>query len=190
MSFELWLMRHGETEWSLFGQHTSRTDLPLIPQGRERAEKLRRLLAGKKFALVLSSPMRRALETAHLAGFEPEIDPDLNEWQYGDYEGLTTAQIRQKDPDWTIWTKTPPGGETAEHIAMRADRVIARAESAGAEVAVFGHGHMLRVLAARWLGLDASAGKYFALSTGSISILGFEHNNRVLQLWNRTPEMP
>src|SRR5580693_1002740 len=129
MPFELFLIRHGETEWSLSGQHTSRTDLPLIAEGRERAERLRNVLAGRNFALVLSSPMRRALETAHLAGFEPTIDANLCEWQYGDYEGLTTAQIHQTAPDWTIWTKTPRGGESAEQVAARADRVIARAGS-------------------------------------------------------------
>jgi broad specificity phosphatase PhoE len=133
--------------------------------------------------------MRRALETAHLAGLDPAIDPDLSEWQYGDYEGLTTQQIRAANPTWSIWTQTPPHGEPAEHVAMRADRLIERAASAGGDVAVFGHGHMLRVLAARWLRLAPGDGKFFALSTGSIGILGFEHENRVVKLWNRTPEL-
>lgn len=189
MNFQMWLIRHGETEWSLSGQHTSRTDLPLLPEGEHRARALREPLAGKKFALVLSSPMRRALETASLAGFAPQVSDDLREWQYGDYEGLTTAQIHQTDPAWTIWTSTPPGGETAEQVAARADRLIARAAAAEGDVAFFGHGHMLRVLAARWLGLEAAGGKYFALSTGSVSVLGFEHGNRVIQTWNRTPEL-
>jgi probable phosphoglycerate mutase len=189
MNFEMWLIRHGETEWSRSGQHTSRTDLPLVPEGEQRARALREALAGRKFALVLSSPMRRALETARLAGFDPQVNDDLREWQYGDYEGRTTAQIHQIDPAWTIWTSTPPGGEAAEQVAARADRVIARAAAAGGDVAVFGHGHMLRVLAARWLSLEAPGGKYFALSTGSVSVLGFEHGNRVIQTWNRTPEL-
>lgn len=185
MSFELWLIRHGETEWSLSGQHTSRTDLPLLPQGEQRARELREILAGKEFARVLSSPMRRALDTARLAGFDPEICDDLREWQYGDYEGLTSAQIHKNEPDWSIWTSTPPGGETAEQVTARADRVIAEAESAGGDVALFGHGHMLRVLGARWLEQPAQFGKYFALSTGSVSALGSEHGNRVIRMWNR-----
>ncbi len=185
MNFELWVIRHGETEWSLSGQHTSRTDLPLLPEGEQRAGALGSLLAQKRFALVLSSPMRRALETARLAGFDPEITADLKEWQYGEFEGLTRPQIQEIAPGWSIWSATPPGGETGEQVAARADCVIARAASAGGDVAVFGHGHMLRVLAARWLGLEAQAGKYFALSTGSVSVLGFENQNRVIRTWNR-----
>jgi broad specificity phosphatase PhoE len=189
MNFELWLIRHGETEWSRSGQHTSRTDLPLLAEGEQRARELRPLLAEQKFALVLSSPMRRAVETARLAGFDPEITGDLCEWQYGEYEGLTRPQIQEIAPGWSIWTEGPAGGETAAQVAARADRVIARAASAGGDVALFGHGHMLRVLAARWLGMEAQAGSYFALSTGSMSRLGFEHENRVIRVWNRTPQM-
>lgn len=189
MNFELWLIRHGETEWSRSGQHTSRTDLPLLPEGEQRARELRPLLTGKKFALVLSSPMRRALETARLAGFDPEITGDLCEWQYGDYEGLTASEIHKAAPGWSIWSAAPKGGETAEQVAARADRVIARATSAGGDLAVFGHGHMLRVLAARWLRLETQAGRYFALSTASVSVLACEHNNRVIRLWNRTPRI-
>jgi probable phosphoglycerate mutase len=144
------------------------------------------MLAGKPFALVLASPLRRALETCRLAGCSAEITPDLREWGYGTYEGLTTAQIQVQNPDWTIWTATPPGGESAAEVAARADRVIARAVAAGGDVALFGHGHMLRVLAARWLELDPTNGRLFALSTGSISVLGYEREARVLQLWNRT----
>ena len=187
MNFELWLIRHGETEWSLSGQHTSSTDLPLLAEGERRARQLPPFLAGKRFALVLSSPLLRARETARLAGLDPEIDPDLREWQYGQYEGLTGRQIRELSPDWTIWTAPPPGGETGEEVAARADRVIARAASAAGDVAVVGHGHMLRVLAARWLRLAPCDGRYFALNTGSVSVLGQDQGNRVVRLWNWTP---
>lgn len=183
---ELWLVRHGETEWSLSGAHTSRTDLPLIAEGERQAIELARMLRGKKFAMTLSSPMKRAMETARLAGFRPEIDENLREWDYGQYEGLTMAQIQEHDPGWAIWTKTPKGGETTEQVAARADRVIVRAMEANGEVAIFGHGHLLRVVAARWLGLEPQAGRYFALSTGSVSVLGEERENRVVRLWNET----
>jgi probable phosphoglycerate mutase len=188
MSFQndLWLVRHGETDWSLSGQHTSRTDLPLRPEGERRARQVGEKLHGKKFALALSSPMKRALETARLAGIAPEIDQNLREWDYGDYEGMTTAEIQKVDPGWTIWTKTPNGGETAAQVAARADHVIARVTQAAGNVIVFGHGHMLRVLAARWLGLEPQAGRYFALSTGSINVLGEEREIRVVKLWNET----
>ncbi len=128
--------------------------------------------------------MKRARETARLAGFAPQIDDDLREWDYGEYEGLTTAQIQKIDPGWTIWSKTPQGGETGAQVAARADRIIERVMSAAGNVAVFGHGHMLRVLAARWLAMEASGGRYFALSTGSVSVLGEERENRVVKLWN------
>lgn len=183
---ELWLVRHGETEWSLSGAHTSRTDLALTAEGERRAIELGKILGGKKFALALSSPMKRAMDTARLAGFAPEIDGDLGEWDYGEYEGLTTPEIQKKDPAWTIWTKTPKGGETAEQVGARADRVIARAMAATGDTAIFGHGHMLRVLAARWLGLEPQGGRYFALSTGSVSALGHEWENQVVRLWNET----
>jgi probable phosphoglycerate mutase len=183
---ELWLIRHGETEWSLSGAHTSRTDLPLTAEGERRAAALAAALKGKQFALVLSSPMRRALDTAHLAGFDPRVTDDLREWDYGSYEGRTTPEIQNEAPGWTIWTTAPPGGETADQVARRADHVIACAAAAAGDVALFAHGHMLRVLAARWLGLEPQAGKYFALSTGSISVLGYERETRVVRLWNRT----
>src|SRR5258706_3807098 len=144
---ELWLIRHGETEWSASGRHTSSTDLVLTAEGQRKAIAVGRLLAGKRFALVLASPLRRALETCRLAGYTPDITPDLREWGYGAYEGLTTAEIQIQSPAWTIWTATPPRGESAEAVGARADRVIARAAAEGA-VALFGHGHMLRVLAA------------------------------------------
>ena len=184
---ELWLIRHGETEWSLSGAHTSRTDLPLTAEGERRAAALGEALRGRTFALVLSSPLRRALDTAHLAGFQPMAIDDLHEWDYGAYEGRTSADIQKSAPGWSIWTGTPPGGETAEQVAARADRVIARALEAAGDVALFGHGHMLRVLAARWLELEPQAGRFFALSTGTISVLGHEHDTRVIQVWNRTP---
>src|SRR5258708_3525366 len=170
--FELWLIRHGETEWSRSGQHTSRTDLPLLPEGEQKARALRKLLGGHKFALTLSSPLRRALDTSRLAGFDPEIDPDLREWDYGEFVGLTSTQIQERVPGGNVWTYPWPGGETAAKVAARADRVIARAIAAGGDVAIFAHGHLLRVLAARWLGLEPAAGRYFALSTASVSVLG------------------
>jgi len=183
---ELWLVRHGETEWSAAGSHTSSTDLALTAEGERKAAAVGRLLAGKEFTLVLSSPLRRALETCRLAGYSAQTTPDLREWGYGSYEGMTTAQIQVENPGWTIWTGTPPGGESAEQVATRADRVIARAVAADGDVALFGHGHMLRVLAARWLGLEPTAGRLLALSTGSVSVMGYEHETRVLRMWNRS----
>lgn len=185
MPGEIFLIRHGETEWSLSGQHTSRTDLPLTETGRQRALDLATKLGGRGFALVLSSPMQRALETSRLAGYEPAIDPDLHEWNYGDYEGLTSAEIQKSSPHWTIWSGTPPNGESAGQVGARADRVIERALAASGDVALFGHGHMLRVLAARWLRLDPDSGSLFALDTGSISVLGWEHVSRVIRRWNQ-----
>jgi broad specificity phosphatase PhoE len=186
MASEIWLIRHGETEWSREGKHTSRTDLPLTAEGERRAEAVGQWLKGRPFALVLTSPMRRALDTCRLAGYAAETTPDLSEWDYGAFEGLTTAQIQVDHPGWTIWTGTPEGGETAQEVGARADRVIARAVAAGGDVALFGHGHMLRVLAARWLGLEPEGGRLLELSTGSVSVLGYERDTRVLQMWNRT----
>ena len=183
---ELWLIRHGETEWSASGRHTSSTDLALTAEGERKAAAVGRLLAGKEFALVLASPLRRALETCRLAGYNAEVTPDLREWSYGAYEGLTTAEIQVQNPGWTIWTGTPPGGESAEEVGARADRVIARVTAAEGNVALFGHGHMLRVLAARWLGLEPNGGRLLALATGSVSVLGYERESRVVQGWNRT----
>src|ERR1044071_3424594 len=154
MPSEIWLVRHGETEWSRSGQHTSRTDLPLTAEGERQAATLKRMLAEHSFALVLSSPMKRAVDTCRLVGLTPEISNDLLEWDYGDYEGLTTPEIQKKVPGWTVWTGTAPNGETVDQVAARADRVIARALAANEEVALFGHGHVLRVLAARWIGLQ------------------------------------
>jgi broad specificity phosphatase PhoE len=187
MAGEMFLIRHGETEWSRSGQHTSRTDLPLTQEGERCATALGRRLKGRSFALVLSSPMKRALETGKLAGFEPQVTDDLKEWDYGDYEGLTTHQIQEKSPNWTVWSGDLPNGETAEQVGTRADRVIARALESGGDVALFGHGHLLRILAARWMEQPARLGRSLALSTGSISVLGFERETRVLKLWNETP---
>jgi probable phosphoglycerate mutase len=183
---ELWLIRHGETEWSRSGAHTSRTDLPLTPEGEQRATALGKILKDDKFALVLASPMRRALDTARLAGFDPQITSDLCEWDYGTYEGRTTPDIQKEAPGWTIWTATPPGGESAEQVGTRAKRVIATALEAQGDVALFAHGHILRVLAACWLGLEPQAGKYFALTTGTISVLGWERDTRVIRCWNQS----
>ena len=187
---ELWLMRHGETEWSLSGQHTSRTDIPLTARGRERAEVLRDYLKGTKFDAVFVSPMQRARETCEIAGFGDRaiVDDNLKEWDYGVYEGKTTAQIRTEVPDWSVWKDPIIDGETAEHVGERADAVIARALAsapAGGKVALFAHAHILRILAARWLLLAATGGSLFALGTGSVSVLGWERETRVIQSWNR-----
>ena len=183
----MWLARHGETEWARLGRHTSRADIPLTPEGREQARGLRDRLADQRFALVLTSPMSRARETAALAGFPEAIpDPDLHEWDYGDYEGRTTKQIEVDHPGWLIWTGPWPGGETPDQVAFRADRVIARTLAATGNSLVFAHGHLLRVIAARWLGLPAADGGIFALETATISILGWEHDRRVIERWNDT----
>lgn len=184
---EVVLVRHGQTEWSLSGQHTSRTDIPLTDEGRRQAAGLGPRLAHWTFALVLTSPRRRATETAALAGFADvaQPDPDLAEWDYGDDEGLTTAEIRQDRPGWVLWDDGVPDGETAEHIAARADRVIERLLAVNdKDVLLVAHGHLLRVLAARWLGLDPRAGRYFVLDPASISVLGWEREQAVISRWN------
>jgi probable phosphoglycerate mutase len=187
---ELWLMRHGETEWSLSGQHTSRTDIPLTTQGRERAVKLRDYLQGTKFDAIFVSPMQRARETCAIAGYADQavVDDNLKEWDYGIYEGKTTAQIRAEVPNWSVWKDPIINGETVEHVGERADAMIARALAsapARGKVALFAHAHILRILAARWLLLAASGGSLFALGTGSVSVLGWERETRVIQSWNR-----
>jgi broad specificity phosphatase PhoE len=182
------LVRHSETEWSRSGQHTSRTDLPLLDDGRPAAEALGRRVAGRTVALVLSSPMIRARETARLAGLEDvtEITDDLLELGYGDYEGRTTAEIRVERPGWDLWEHGAPNGESLAEAGERADRVIARAEGAGGDVALFAHGHILRILGARWLGLPPKAGNSLGLSTASLCDLGYERERRVIWLWNGT----
>jgi broad specificity phosphatase PhoE len=186
MPAEIWLVRHGETEWSRSGQHTSRTDLPLTSEGERQAENLKRMLTGQSFALVLSSPLKRAVETCRLVGLTPELTDDLREWDYGDYEGLTTAEIQKRVPGWTIFSGAVPKGETVEQVAVRANRVITKALASAGDVALFGHGHLLRILAARWIGLEPSAGQLLALSTASLSVLGYERETRVIRLWNQT----
>jgi broad specificity phosphatase PhoE len=180
------LARHGETEWSASGQHTSRTDVPLTHRGREAAKRVRARLEGRRFALVLASPRQRARETAELAGFTPEIDADLAEIDYGSYEGRTTKEIRAERPGWSLWIDGSPGGETLAEAGARADRVIARALAVDGDVAIFAHGHILRILAARWIGLPPEHGASFALDTASLSELGFERENRVIEHWNTT----
>lgn len=185
----LWLVRHGETEWSASGRHTGRTDIPLTEKGEAEAEALGKLLAGHTFARVLTSPMGRAVETCRLAGFGDvaETTDDLREWDYGDYEGRKTVDIRKERPGWTLFDDGVPNGETAAQAGARADRVIATATSAASgDVALFAHGHILRVLAARWLGLDPRDGRLLALGTASLSVLGHERETPVLQLWNMT----
>jgi probable phosphoglycerate mutase len=194
MPGEIWLIRHGETAWSLSSRHTGRTDLPLTDAGRVNAVALGRYLAGRQFALVLTSPLARAMETCRLAGFgsAAQIDPNLCEWDYGDYEGHTTAEIRAQRPDWFLWACGVPNGESIEQVAARADAVIARATMtpaprADGDVALFAHGHLLRILTARWLGLPPEAGRLFALGAGSVSTLGYERDTRVIDSWNLKP---
>jgi probable phosphoglycerate mutase len=183
---QLLLARHGETEWSAAGRHTSRTDLPLTDHGREVAERLAPRLEGRRFALVLTSPLRRAMETCELAGLGDgaEVRDDLREWDYGEYEGSTTAEILQRRPGWSLWRDGCPEGEAPEDVGARADRLIAEARAADGEVIAFGHGHMLRVLAARWLELAPVGGAMFALATGSLSALGYEHSRPVIVSWS------
>jgi probable phosphoglycerate mutase len=185
VSQQVWLVRHGETEWSLSGQHTGHTDIPLTSAGEQRAKALAPALADHAFALVLSSPLQRARRTAELAGFTPELSDDLREWDYGDYEGRTTDDIRVERPGWSIWTDGCPNGETAADVGTRAGRVIKRVHDIDGDVALFAHGHLLRVLGAGWIGLQAEAGQHLALSTGAICVLGYERETPVLVSWNR-----
>jgi probable phosphoglycerate mutase len=198
-------MRHGETEWSADGKHTGRTDLPLTERGRERAAVLGKYLAGTKFAAVLRSPLLRAKQTCELAGFGDVavVDDGLKEWDYGVYEGRTTTEIQAEIPGWSVWKDPIVGGETVEQVGARADGVIARALAAAdvggptsqtrdvghpdgvVNVALFAHAHILRILAARWVGLEAREGSIFVLGTGSVSVLGWERETRVIQRWNR-----
>ncbi len=184
------LARHGETAWSLSGQHTGRTDLPLTERGERNARALGQRLRGLEFAKVYTSPLQRAARTCELAGCgtSAEIDPDLVEWDYGQYEGRRTAEIHAERPDWQLFRDGCPGGESPGQIGARADRVVGRVRAIKGDVLVFSSGHFLRVLAARWLGLDASGGRYLLLSTASLSALGYEHNLAApaIQLWNET----
>lgn len=185
---EIALVRHGETEWSASGQHTSRTDLPLTGPGRRRAEELGAILGQRDWALVLCSPLRRARETCQLAGLGQRsvIDEDLREWDYGEYEGLTTPEIRERQPDWVLWRDGCPDGETPEQVGARADEALERLSQAGGDALAFAHGHILRVMAARWVGEPVSFGSRLALSAGALCALGFERETRVIGEWNCT----
>jgi probable phosphoglycerate mutase len=186
MAGELWLIRHGETEWSLSGAHTGRTDLPLTHAGENNAARVGRLLAGHNFDLILTSPLQRARRTCELAGYGDRavVEPNLAEWDYGSYEGRTTTQIQKERPGWSLFRDGVPGGESIEQVAARARAVINRATAATGDVALFAHGHILRILAACWLGLPPEGARYFALGTASISKLGYERETRVIAQWN------
>ena len=188
----IWLIRHGETEWSRDGRHTGVTDIPLTDLGRRQAEALGGQLREHRFALVLTSPRSRARETARLAGFGDAAvaDPDLAEWDYGALEGRRTREIVAEYPGWTIWTGPWPGGETADQVSTRADRILARCQGAdvNGDALLFGHGHMLRVLGARWLGLPGRSGSLFGLSTATLSVLGWEHDSHIFETWNAALE--
>lgn len=179
------LVRHGETAWTISGQHTSRTDIALTERGRAQARGLAGVLAAYSPTTIVTSPMQRAKETATLAGFAtPEVSDDLREWDYGDFEGRTTADIRADAPSWSLWHDGAPAGETPAKVAARADSVIGRLRQQGGIVLVFSHGHLLRVLAARWVGMDGSAGASFVLSPASVSVLGWEREQAVFLAWN------
>jgi probable phosphoglycerate mutase len=189
----IYLARHGETAWSLSGQHTGLTDLPLTARGAESASLLRERLSGLTFVKVFTSPLQRAVQTCDIAGFGSvaEVDRDLLEWNYGAYEGRRTVDIYKERPDWQLFRDGCPGGETPADVGARADRLLARMSAINGDVLLFSSGHFLRTLTARWLGLDPAAGRYFQLSTASVSILGFEHDRSdpVIRLWNETALM-
>lgn len=180
------LVRHGQTEWSLSGQHTGTTDIPLTDEGVRQAEDLGARLADWKFALVLSSPLSRAMDTCRLAGLGDHalVVEDLREWDYGDYEGRRTVDIREDRPGWDLWVDGVPNGESLADLGRRADRVLDQARAAGGDVALFAHGHVLRVIGARWVGLAPADGRLLALSTASVSVLGWERQTAVLENWN------
>ncbi len=190
MSREIWLLRHAETEWSRDGRHTGRSDIPLTDLGRAAAAALAPVVSKREWAAVFSSPLSRALQTASLAGLGAAVvqEPDLWEWDYGDYEGLTTVQIQAERPDWSLFRDGCPGGEAARDVGARVDRVIARALAVpgDGDIALVAHGHVLRVLGARWAEEPAGFGERLALSTASICVLGFEHDTQVFWRWNET----
>lgn len=190
---QIYLVRHGETEWSLTGRHTGKTDISLTEVGRAQATALGDRLRDRAFALVLTSPLSRAADTARLAGFpDARVEPDLREWDYGEFEGRTTVDIRESLPGWTIWAGPWQGGETVDDVGARVDRVIARCLDPGVtgDCLLFAHGHVLRVLAARWLQLPPDHGRLFALGTATISVLGWERETRVIETWNEAPQAP
>ena len=182
----VFLVRHGETEWSVTGQHTGRTDIPLTEEGRRQAKRLGARLARERFALVLVSPLSRAQETARLAGFGDvaQVEPDLVEWDYGAYDSLTAADIRRERPGWTPWWGGFPGGETLEDLSVRAERVLTRVRAVDGDVALFAHGHILRIIAARWLEQPAIEGARYYLATATLSVLGWERETSVIDRWN------
>ncbi len=186
MASQVVLVRHGATEWSESGRHTGSTDVPLLAKGREAARALAPRVAAYTFAAVFTSPMQRARETCDLVGLgaQAEVDDDLREWDYGDYEGVTTKEIRKTVPGWTIWSGPVPNGETPEQVAARADRVIARCDAVDGTVALFAHGHLLRVLTARWLAYPPTDGVHFLLDTSTLSVLGYERDTKAIHLWN------
>ena len=190
MAGRLVLVRHGATEWSQSGQHTGRTDIPLLPEGEGQAASVGAYLRsrGMAFDLILTSPLRRAADTCRLAGFVGEPEPDLLEWDYGAYEGIRSREIRDERPDWTLWEHGVPGGERAADVGRRVDRVIERARRQAGDTLCFAHGHVLRVLTARWLGLPPVAGRLFLLSVGSVSVLGWEGDAAAVELWNFVPD--
>jgi len=188
MPNRLFTIRHGETEWSRAGQHTGHTDVPLTAAGRTAAERLAPLVNGHAFSLVLTSPLSRARDTAALAGYpDAVVDPDLREWDYGDYEGRTSVDIQTERPDWFLWNDGVPNGETIAEVATRCDRVIERVRVAEGDVLAFAHGHVLRILAARWIGQDPGFGRHLLLSPATISILASEHAVPALESWNASP---
>ena len=184
----VYLARHGETAWSLSGQHTGSTDIPLTEHGERNALRIGERLAGLSFAMVLTSPLQRAIQTCHLAGFgsAARADSNLVEWNYGNYEGLRTAEIRAERPDWQLFHDGCPGGESPEQVGGRADEVIGRLRASRGDVLVFSSGHFLRVLTARWLGLEPAAGRFLMLNTASLSVLGYENSQPAIRLWNDT----
>ena len=183
---KVYLLRHGETEWSLNGRHTGVTDIPLTENGRKLARQLRPILAREKFVMVLTSPLQRARETCELAGLGTlaSVDQDLMEWNYGEYEGLTTEQIRQTRPDWSVFRDGCPGGESPLQVSVRADRIVSRVRTFDGNVALFSHGHILRVLAARWISLSASYGENFLLDTATLNVLGYYRESPAFKIWN------
>lgn len=185
LAYSVWLVRHGETAWSRDGLHTSTTEVALTDDGIATARALGARLAGPAFALVLTSPRERARRTAELAGFaDAVVDDDLAEWAYGAYEGITTVEIRRAVPGWTVWSHPSPEGETAADVADRVDRVIERARAADGDTLLFGHGHALRALTARWLGQSVADGRLYKLGTGTVSVLGYERDTPVIERWN------